>query len=820
MAQSEIKVNLAGILRERKKKAADKHAQAEKLSQMKEKSLEKLDLICDEFAGLALEEQKMVCSRESADCLKNLPAKKEMLRLSFEQAIREVKILETRFSRPTVNLVVVGAMGAGKSKFLQSASGLSDNEIPSYSGGSCTGVTSIIENSNGETEAVFTFKTPQEAVAEMDREIRNFAKRLHAEDKMSVAAEFSEGVQNLKTLTAILNQKNQKIMGPTGQEQAITEADKMDLENLRKLYETHRQEWEPYLEGVGMGNPDTDLSLEENDGVRQYVLKQKSKIEEYVSKHNKEGTKNYYKYAAVKKAVIRTKFADSIDADIRLIDTVGIGDPAVDTEKRMLEAIQDEADGVIFILEGTDRYENHVMLKDQVLIEKFQEIYNLYRNKEGGEQKETKYWMAFLVNSRYKEGAAEDYGQRYLDAAIIPSFDGKGKVFENDGIKFRKAINVGKPEQVEKALSEFLKQISDHLGEIDAGLESAASKAADYAIAQSRALMEELDKVHINFISNSKRNYMGQLRKERINCLKEKLGKYAEEIRKGTAAETKETFLQQSLDKVRLLQEGKTLAGFPFESGQDASLDGMIAYYNSHNSYQNDFTGARIAVFQSLQSIVREIGSRPLDRQQEAGKKFKKKIAELFVDSLKLDCLKLGDGLLKALDTGDAQFFGKVSAKLLEGLADTEDIQKAFRSLDQFSLDDSNGITKALFRYYAAECLKDTPYEESDVYAASEFTEEELLKQELKQKLEQFISAINEKTQEEAYLVEEKDQLYGELVNFIHVLNPPYDAVWQNIFESMDEQKILQGDEKQRERLKAVADIAQNMDTLLQGIRQ
>lgn len=819
MAESELKISLQNILNERQKKSVSKHNEAERLSQIRKESLEKLDRIHEKFISLSQEDRAIICGGESYACLESIPEKRTRLCMSFDQAIRELTALETRFKRSTVNLVVIGAMGAGKSKFLQSASGLTDECIPSYSKRSCTGVTSIIENSDAETEALFTFKTLREVTEELDREIRYFAARLHAEDKMIPVSSISDGVRNLNTLKDVLNQGNQRIVDITsGIEREVTDADRKDIEDLLAIYEKNKSVWMPYLADSKTGGLDPDLSVQETDGIRKCVLRKKSKIEEYVSKHNKDGTRKYYKYVAIKKAVIRTKFPGSIDAHIQLIDTVGIGDPAVDTEKRMLEAIQDEADGVIFILEGTDRYENHVMPKDQTLIGKFQEIYTSYRNRAGGEQKETRYWMAFLVNNWHKDGADDDYGQGYLDSAIIPSFNGRGKVFGEGGIALKKAINVGNSREVGEMLSGFLKQISNHLKEIDAGLEKDAEKAVSDAIAQHRKVMDRLGGVRINSISNSLRNSMNLLREERMNALIQELCKYADEtVHREADDNTSASYLHQSLEKIRILMNGEDLPEFAFGPKKDVvSLKKLID--SSSAGYPKDPDSARIAVLQTLQSVIREIGSRPLENQKDSESAFKEKIADLFAGILHLDCLKLGDGVLEALHTNDPHFFSKISQKLLTGLNNTEDIQKAFQSLDQFRLDSSNGITKALFNYFSAKYLTDTLYEEANIYREKGATKKDLLQQELEEKLQQFIDAVNERTNNEAYMVAENEQMYGELVNFINVLGRKYEAAWKDVFDSMVERKLLLDVTEKRERLENVAAIAEEIEAQLKNI--
>ncbi len=156
MAGSEIKHNLEEIIKARSQKAKDQKDKARSLEREWEENQEKLNQIYGKFSNLSEDERSKVCGGEAAAILESIPAKMAVCDGAVKRAVGELDNLAKRFSRSTVNLVIVGAMGAGKSKFLQSASGLGDDCIPSYFGSSCTGVTSIIENSqvNEEAEAV------------------------------------------------------------------------------------------------------------------------------------------------------------------------------------------------------------------------------------------------------------------------------------------------------------------------------------------------------------------------------------------------------------------------------------------------------------------------------------------------------------------------------------------------------------------------------------------------------------------------------------------------------------------------------------------
>ncbi|MGY1669422.1 hypothetical protein [Geodermatophilus sp. SYSU D00710] len=74
----------------------------------------------------------------------------------LDAELAECQGLTTRMSRPTLTVGAVGLARMGKSRFLQSLTGLTAREIPDSSGGFCTGVTSLIRPGT-RVEASVTF---------------------------------------------------------------------------------------------------------------------------------------------------------------------------------------------------------------------------------------------------------------------------------------------------------------------------------------------------------------------------------------------------------------------------------------------------------------------------------------------------------------------------------------------------------------------------------------------------------------------------------------------------------------------------------------
>jgi hypothetical protein len=76
--------------------------------------------------------------------------------------------LRARLTRPTLTVGAVGRARTGKSRFLQSLTGLTGEEIPDSSGGFCTGVTSVIRPGPAKSAAV-TFRSPTDFLSLIER---------------------------------------------------------------------------------------------------------------------------------------------------------------------------------------------------------------------------------------------------------------------------------------------------------------------------------------------------------------------------------------------------------------------------------------------------------------------------------------------------------------------------------------------------------------------------------------------------------------------------------------------------------------------------
>jgi hypothetical protein len=94
-------------------------------------------------------------SRVEDDAMEMLASLEVQLRELSERVAREQAELDrvlARLRRPALNIGIVGRARQGKSRFLQSLTGLTAREIPDGSGQFCTGVPSMILHMRGSSE--------------------------------------------------------------------------------------------------------------------------------------------------------------------------------------------------------------------------------------------------------------------------------------------------------------------------------------------------------------------------------------------------------------------------------------------------------------------------------------------------------------------------------------------------------------------------------------------------------------------------------------------------------------------------------------------
>ena len=230
----------------------------------------------------------------------------------YQDYLEELKKLENRFGRDTLNISFVGAAGQGKSCVLQRISGLAGDVIPSAAGSDCTGAKSIISNvtNSAEVTAEITFYSVEEIIDIVNGYLTEIT---------------GSAGYNVRTL----NQVSEIPIGAIEELVHFNADAKGKLKQLRKY---------------------VDHLAEVSGNIGQTKIIGKNDIEKYVAQHScVDDAIQYYDYLCVKCADIRCQFPKKDAGRIVLVDTKGLGDTAMKVDENMLYAPENDSDAIILM---------------------------------------------------------------------------------------------------------------------------------------------------------------------------------------------------------------------------------------------------------------------------------------------------------------------------------------------------------------------------------------------------------------------------------------------------------------------------------------
>lgn len=241
----------------------------------------------------------------------------DALKKKIEQDLRELDKLIGRFSRGTLNVGVVGRMGQGKSTFLKSLSGLTDNEIPAREGGACTAVRSKIFHHDGDTEATVVYHSKntflEEVIGEYYRELEL--------GSVGSLEEFAHSSL------------------PNSPRSATHE------EMYKRLRDDYHSTYKMYRDCLG-------------DSIREQTIG-KNEIPKYVAQQRDSQRRlTSFEHLAVREVKINCRFPKVEVHKLGLVDVPGLGDTRVADEKLILKTLEQEVDVVLFFRKPDfDRYQ-------------------------------------------------------------------------------------------------------------------------------------------------------------------------------------------------------------------------------------------------------------------------------------------------------------------------------------------------------------------------------------------------------------------------------------------------------------------------------
>ena len=234
------------------------------------------------------------------------------LQNQIQSQLAGLDLLKSRFNRDTINIGVIGRAGQGKSRLLQSLTGLSSNEIPTGDRGHCTGVRSTILHQPGvETYGEITFHSEASFLQE-------------------VIAPYYEELGLGKVPYSLDEFRNNNL--PPLPDRLCDSA-----EAIAK-YKDHLQKYRDKL-------PLYRHLLDKRSSLKV----EKEYIREYVAQDSIDGNDEYYNYIAVKSAIIFCTFPKSDVGQIALIDMPGLGDTGIGDESKLIEILAQDVDLALFV---------------------------------------------------------------------------------------------------------------------------------------------------------------------------------------------------------------------------------------------------------------------------------------------------------------------------------------------------------------------------------------------------------------------------------------------------------------------------------------
>jgi hypothetical protein len=250
--------------------------------------------------------------RVEEDARDSLTAWAAPLRDIIDQITREHAALErtlTRLRRPTLNIGMVGRARQGKSKFLQTLTGLTTREIPDGKEGFCTGVPSMIQHVPvGGTYADVYFHSPATFISEV---IGPYYQQLDFGPAPTSPGEF--GARELPKLPP----------------DAST-----DQESRYRHLRAYHEAFGDYEGLIGATSPRRITAAE---------------IRAYVAQDDEAGHRQYHAFRAVRHVHIATAFPRADLSGVGVIDLPGLGDTNLGDSRVLLAALQDDVDMVLFL---------------------------------------------------------------------------------------------------------------------------------------------------------------------------------------------------------------------------------------------------------------------------------------------------------------------------------------------------------------------------------------------------------------------------------------------------------------------------------------
>jgi hypothetical protein len=226
---------------------------------------------------------------------------------SINEELGALGKLKNRFSRNTLNIGVIGRARQGKSRLLQSLSGLSD-EIPTGSLTDCTAVRSTIHhNPNVETYGEVWFHSERSF---LDEVIHPYYEKLNLGIKPFTVEEFARNLPSIHSDASA------------------------EVKAIYKNLSEYHINFDKYKHLFSQASPHR-ISKEQ--------------VREYVAQYSIDGKEKFFNFFAVREVKIVCSFPQSDVGQITLVDMPGLGNTRLGDDKRLIQILGQDIDVVMFV---------------------------------------------------------------------------------------------------------------------------------------------------------------------------------------------------------------------------------------------------------------------------------------------------------------------------------------------------------------------------------------------------------------------------------------------------------------------------------------
>lgn len=322
------------ILQQREEKAKEVIKKIEHLESLKAtlNQYEKLRLLLIDSEGNLIETSPYASLfRKNPDmqfAVKDADSSK--LIQAINNQLKVLNRLKKRFQRKTISIQIFGNAGNGKSRFIQTISGLDDNTVLTSEADHTTGATTYIQNASSFKAHIYSYT---------ERELLDIFNKNLAQ----VLIDCGKPNFSISSVSEIGSFDYHAHLIDDDAHYAITGPIRIFTNNYDDIINT-------------ITNIQTNGIVDDETGRKYIELTNPEQVQQYVAHHNGKkstdpGYEEYSRFLAVKYVRLFNPFQCGEAAKIELMDTVGLGNAETNAQvlENMYDAIEENSDMVVQI---------------------------------------------------------------------------------------------------------------------------------------------------------------------------------------------------------------------------------------------------------------------------------------------------------------------------------------------------------------------------------------------------------------------------------------------------------------------------------------